>query len=239
MSLLAVVNPSRRRRRRKSARSRRRVRKMTAKQLLYFGPRAKRGTHKKRRRRARTLFASNPRRRSRSRRSVRRFRRNPAGMPRFRAGYIMGAVQDAGIGAGGALVTDLAMAQAARALPDTMTSRFTGEGSINFGYYGVKAAIAIGLGFLGTQFLPGRMRGFAAKGTAGALTVQAYELARAMLPVDLVLGYMTPGHNAGVARMRRMGAYVRRPSGIGAYLPSPAMSYAAANETRVGEGAIQ
>jgi hypothetical protein len=69
--------------------------------------------------------------------------------------------------------------------------------------------------------------------------VQAYELARGMLPADLVLGYMTPGRNAGVARMRRMGAYMRRPSGIGAYLPSPGMSYAGTSETRVGEGAVQ
>lgn len=243
MSLLAVVNPSKRRRRRKSAARRHGRRKMTAKQLMYFGPRRKRRV-----RRSRTYsmnMAPNPRRRRSygKRRAMRRYRRNPVGAPRFRMGYITSAVQDAAVGAGGALVTDLAMAQAARALPATMTSRFSADGSPNFGYYGVKLALAIGLGLLGTQFLPGRFRKFAATGTAGALTVSAYELSRSMLPADLVLGYMTPGRNAGMARYGRMGAYLKRP-GMGAYLPtgavtpSGAMAYGA-NETRIGEGTIQ
>lgn len=234
MSLLAVVNPSRRRRRRKGARARRRGhRKMTAKQLMYFGPR------KRRSRRARTMYANpvgNPRRRRYGkRRASRRMRRNPVGAPRFRAPYIMGAVQDAAIGAGGALVTDLTMAQVARFLPDTMTSRFGPDGAISFGYYGAKLGIAIGLGVLGTQFLPPRMRRMAATGTAGALTVQAYEIVRAMLPADLVLGYMTPGRNA--LTRTRMSAYL--PRRLGAYLPSPGAMQQAATEARVGEGAIQ
>lgn len=237
MSLLAVVNPSRRRRRRKASarrRSRRGVRRMTAKQLKYFGPRRSR-----RSRRANpglSPMLANPRRRRRSqRRAARRsFRRNPIGMPRFRAGYIMGAAQDALVGAGGAVATDVAMAQVARFLPDTLTSRFNAEGGLNFGYYGVKAGIAVGLGMLGTQFLPGRWRGMAAKGAAGALTVQAYELVKGLLPANVVLGYMTPGRTAALGRT---GAYVRR-RGVGAYLTARPSLMPAASETRVGEGAV-
>lgn len=241
MSLLAVVNPSKRRRRRKLSARRHGRRKMTAKQLKYFGPRRKRRVRRNPSYAPNT--APNPRRRRRSakRRAVRRYRSNPIGAPRFRMGYITQAVQDAAVGAGGALVTDLTMAQAARVLPANMTSRFSADGSINFGYYGVKLGIAIGLGFLGTQFLPGRLRKFAATGTAGALTVSAYELSRSMLPADLVLGYLTPGRNAGVARYGRMGAYLKRP-GMGAYLPNaqvPQGVMAYGNETRIGEGTIQ
>jgi hypothetical protein len=236
MSLLAVVNPSRRRRRRKSVSGKRRrhARKMTAKQLRYFGPRKGRVT---RRRRSRTLTMSpNPRRRSRrsARRASRRFRRNPVGMPRLRAGYITGALMDAGTGALGAVATDLAMTQAAKALPPTLTSRNTADGAINFGYYGVKAAIAIALGMLGVQFLPARMRPFAAKGTAGALTVQGYELVRSMLPADLVLGYMTPARIGGA----RMAAYMRTQRALPAPSGNMGAYFRAGSESRIGEGSI-
>ena len=246
MGLLAVVNPSRRRRRRKASASRRRSRRrMTAKQLKYFGPRKRRAVRRRRR-----AMLANPIGNPRRRRARRSFRRNPIGAPRFRMGYITGAVQDAAVGAAGALATDLAMAQAARVLPATMTSRANAEGGVNFGYYGAKLAIAVGLGVLGTQFLPGRMRQMAGKATAGALTVQAYELTRAMLPADLVLGYFTPAPLAG----RRLGAYLspqRRAAPalpaqsspaarakLGAYF-STGPSFGAASEERIGEGAIQ
>lgn len=244
MSLLAVVSNPRRRRRRKSAkRSHRARRRMTAKQLKYFGPRR----HRRVRRKARTInIVANPRRRSRVRVSGRRrYRRNPAaaltaGAPRLSSGYVMGAVQNAGIGAVGAVATDLAMTQAARFLPPTMTSRMDANGGVNFAYYGVKSALAIGLGVLAGRFLKGGMRSAAAKGVAGALTVQGYELMRSVLPADLVLGYMTPAPIAGARRMAAYSSTRRLPNrmgGMGAYYPISAGSPGA--ETRVGEGAIR
>jgi hypothetical protein len=242
MSLLAVVNPSRRRRKRKASAKRRGSRRMTAKQLKYFGPRKKRRSTSRRRSRTITVHA-NPikrRRRSASRRARRSFRRNPIGAPRLRSGYIVGALMDAGAGAAGAVAVDLAMTQAARVLPDTLASRFNAEGGLNFGYYAAKVALSIGLGVLGTRMLPGKGKRLAAQGAAGALTVQAYEMTRAMLPADLVLGYMTPGTLA----RNRMGAYLtRRPairSGMGAYLPAPGIGAGnmSHSETRIGEGTI-
>lgn len=242
MSLLAVVNPSRRRRRHKKSarRASKRVRRMTAKQLRYFGPKAHRVVRRRRRRTITVSARPNPVRRSRrsARRSARRsFRRNPIGATQMRAtlGTVQRGLVNAATGAGGAILTDMAMAQVARFLPATLTSRFTAEtGGVNFGYYGVKAGIALALGIAGSRLLPGRMKSLAARGAEGALTVQAYELARSLMPAGVVLGYMSPGRQAG------MGKYLsRNRSGMSAYLPSGmAGGNFAMNETRVGEGPV-
>jgi len=241
---MLIVNPSRRRRRTKHrARSRTR-RKMSALQRKYFGG----GRKRRGKRRGRTItIAANPARRRSKRRS---FRRNPINLGRMRAsmGSVTGALKDAAVGAGGAILVDMGMAQAARFLPASLSMRYGADGSVNWGYHATKAALAVGLGVVGARFLPGRAKGLAARAAVGSLTVQAYDLGKSMLPAELTMGYYNPARVAGlkrlaargVGRVGRMGAYLpaRGMGRMAASFPNGSMQYDYAIDSRVGEQPI-
>jgi hypothetical protein len=225
---------------------------MSALQLKYFGKGRRRRAPSKRRARRRSAtitVRSNPRRR-RARRSARRsYRRNPVSVAGIRATLpgITSAATRALSGAAGAVVVDMAMGQAAKVLPANLTSRYNAAGGINWLYYASKAAIAIGLGVAGQRLLPGRMKTFAARGAEGSLTVQAYEILRAVIPADMInLGYYNPatvtgrGMN-GLRRVGRVGKYLTPGvAGMRASFPAgSAFSAGAGNavgEVRIGEG---
>lgn len=220
-SLMLIGNPRRRRKARKARSRRRGHRKMTAKQLKYFGPRrARRAAPAKRRRSRRSVIVAraNPvRRRSRRSYAGRRFRRNPIGGAQVRAslGSVMGVAKNAAVGAAGAIAVDAVMAQAARFMPASMSARYDAQGNMNWGYYAAKGAIAVGVGVLGAKFLPGSLKRFAARSTEGSFTVMAYEIMRSVIPANM-LGFYSPARTAGtVGRMGRMGAYLPRPASGG------------------------
>lgn len=170
MSELMLVNPKRKRSRRR--------RKMTAKQLKYFGPR-KRRTKRRRtalaatprrrhRRRSRTIAVANPRRRShRRRRHVTRLRRNPSfSMGGFSTRrFLNDTLIPAGVGASGALGVDLALGYFGAQLPASLQSGLPNVA--------VKIAGAIGIGML-AGMLAGKR--FGEQATAGAITVTLYDL---------------------------------------------------------------
>lgn len=261
---MLLLNPRRRKRKSKSARRRHRrgARRMTAKQLKYFGPRKAR-RHSKRRARRRTItIQANPisrRSRRRVRRSAsrarRRYRRNPisASLGGLRASLssVQRVATNAAVGGAGAVATDLAYGALLRFMPDTLAqkiaSRYGADGGVNFMYYAAKMGLAVGLGVAGSQFLPPKLRGYAAKGAEGALTVGAYEIMRLSMPVALSsrMGWYSTGRVAaggsGIAQ-NRLSAYVgsRRLSGMGSSLPAGSAFSGPVNraDVRVGEGSI-
>jgi hypothetical protein len=143
----------------------------------------------------------------------RRVRRNP-----ISSGVgLMAMVTNAGIGAAGALAVDAVVSYL---IPASMaTTLLTGNMK-----YLTKGALAIGLGMIGRKMLgatAGRM-------AQGALTVQAYAMARDLMGPSLTgmtfsgLGYAGP---AQVSMPRRLVApgvaeYVNQPSGMGEYVPT-------------------
>jgi hypothetical protein len=233
---------------------------MTAKQLMYFGKRRHRRHTRVRvraRRRSRTIImASNPIRRHRRRgralaRIRRRFRRNPINGARIHAttSSITRAITGAATGAAGAIVVDVLMGQASRFLPATMTARYNAQGGMNVPYYGVKLGLALGVGILGAQFLPGRMKGMAAKFAEGSLVVQGYEILRSFVPPSILLGYYNPATVASLDAARRGGggrlrAYLPRTSALGrlgASFGAGSANYGLGFDTRedrIGEGQV-
>jgi hypothetical protein len=232
---------------------------MTAKQLLYFGLKRRRRHSRVRvraRRRSRTITMSpNPIRRARRRGALarirRRFRRNPINGTSIRAttSSITRAITGAATGAAGAIAVDVLMGQASRFLPATMTARYNAQGGMNVPYYGVKLGLALGVGILGAQFLPGRMKGMAAKLAEGSLVVQGYEILRSFVPPSILLGYYNPAVVASqdqlnAMRNRRMGAYLPRRSAmgrLGASFGAGSAMYGTGFDTRedrIGEGQV-
>lgn len=255
MEMMLLGNPRRRRRKAGSRkRSRRGHRRMSAKQLKFFGPRKRRAPSRRRARRSvpAAMFA-NPTRRRRSRRAAssrRRYRRNPisfsgirAGAVRLSASSIIGAVKGAAVGGVGAVGVDIAMGYASRVLPASLAGRYNAQGGMNAGYYIAKSALAIFLGVAGAKVLPGKLKSVAAKMTEGSLTVQAYEILRAMVPASVMLGYYNPARvtaGAGFLGKGRMGAYLPRARAmgrLGASFPAGSMQNVGA-ETRIGEGNV-
>jgi hypothetical protein len=253
-----LINPSRRRRSKKRrASGKRRARRMSALQLKYFGKGRKRRAGGKRRRARVITVHANPRRRRRSAKR-RSFRRNPSRALRLpsMSGTLGGLQRTAGTalqGAVGAVVTDVAMGQAAGFLPVNLTSRYNADGSINPAYYATKAALAFALGMVGAKVLPGRMKGYAAQGAVGAFTVMGYEVLRNILPPSITLGaYLNPARvvSGGMGRVGRvgrvggrMGAYLTRQNvqgvrGFGASFGAGSAHPAGSADVRVGEGAI-
>lgn len=151
-----VVNPSKRPKKRRT---------MSALQRKYFGKKKKRSSVK---RRVKTRsykrnpigLAANPRRKRRS------VRRNPIGG--LRGFTLQGTVMPTMIGAGGAILTDLAMGFLP--IPDTLKT-----GALR---PLVKAGAAVGIGFL-VGMLTNKATGH--KAMAGGLTVVAYDAAKTFL----------------------------------------------------------
>lgn len=216
MGVVYAVNPSRRKKRAKSRRKASPA-QLAARKRFAAMARARSSTPKRRRSRRAVAVLSNPApRRRRVRRSSavarRRIRRNPVSMGSMKSTFrnLSGMVMNAAVGGAGAIAIDITMAQAIKALPVSMASRYTAEGGINFGYFAAKSAIAVGLGMLAGAVVPSRMRQYVNQAVEGSLTVQAYEIERALLPAELTLGYYNPGRVATRPRaMKGMGAYAR------------------------------
>ncbi len=210
MQTLAVFgNPSRRR---KSGKRRSAAQRAATARMLAAN-RSKRGGGTKRRARRRTAVAvaSAPRRVSR-RRSVRRSasraaRRFSSG---FRSAGIVGMLKNAAITGAGAVGVDVAMGYVAPMLPASMATPVDpATGGANYGYYGVKAALAIGIGHFGKRVSPQ----YAPMIAGGALTVLAYQLLRPMVPASVSMGNFNPAPTMR-PRLAGVNAYV---SGVNAY----------------------
>ncbi len=155
-----LVNPSSRKKKRRS---------MSALQAKYFGKKKRRSP--KRRSTVRSLrrnpigFAANPRRKRRH-----SFRRNPiAGL---RGMSLQGTVLPTVIGAGGAILTDLAMGYLP--IPDTLKT-----GALR---PVVRAGAAVGIGLLVGMFTS---KATGNKIMAGALTVVAYDTIKGFLATNV------------------------------------------------------
>jgi hypothetical protein len=219
------VNPSRRGSRKRRANPGRRRAGPSAKQLAWrrkFGQMY--GGGRKRRTRM-----SNPKRRTKNMRSIKRYgkpvsraswrasgyrrnpirrrrsyRRNPIGGGRLRASTsgIMAVVTTAAKGAVGATLTDVVMGQllARNILPAQLIA-----GNM---YPVTKSALAIGLGLL-AQALPIRaLRDFGVHIAQGSLTVTLNQAMRMYVPASMPMGYYTSGQVLRGGRMRGMGRYL-------------------------------
>lgn len=209
-SLLWEVNPKGRRKRRKASSAKRRHRRLSAKQIA-----AGFGGGKRKARRA-TVYAVNPsrrRRRSRKASARRRFRRNPA--MSLRRGFSLGGsssgvvsmLKSGAIGGAGGILVDVGMGIAQKFLPPVLGSPMNADGSANYAYFGVKGAIAIGLGLYGKR-IPG-IGPYAPKMAEGALTVMSYNLMRPLVPSGIVnLGRLAAYFNPAPTMAGRRNATV-------------------------------
>jgi hypothetical protein len=183
---IAIINPrtlGKKRRARKAGKSgaknmaKRRKRKMTAKQLKYFGKKRRTRTKAKAVTRRRRRHVSTAKRRPamgyvQGSGRIRRKKLNPRrhrgsrrySNPRFSLGNITGQLVPAAYGAGGALALDLALGYIP--LPDMLKT--------GYARHATRIVGALGIGWLASKFLRGRG---AAVGQ-GALTVAMYGLFR-------------------------------------------------------------
>jgi hypothetical protein len=165
---------------------------MSKLQMQYFGGHRARTNPKRRRRRV----AASGKRRSSFRSYSRRARRSASRGARslgFSLPAISSAAKSAAIGAGGAVAVDVLMGQANKFLPADWQSRYDSAGALNWKYYVVKGALAIGLGVAGARF-GGKFRAPILTMAHGSLLVQAYEIMREVIPSDILpLGYYTNG----------------------------------------------
>lgn len=200
--LLLSGNPKRRRRgKRRSAAQR----AATARMLAARGnPRKRRG--KRRGRRSGGAVTHRRRRRGGGRGLF-------AGL-RSSGGSVMPMLKSGVIGGAGALGVDIAMGYALPLLPASMQSSINADGSANLGYYGAKAAIAIGIGLYGRR-LP-VIGGYAPAIAQGALTVMSYQLLRGFVPAGVSLGFFNP---APAMSSRGMGKILS--SGVGKIVSLP------------------
>jgi hypothetical protein len=211
MQELLLVNP-RRRKRRAGTRRRRGARRMTAKQLKYFGPRSNPRRRRRRsggrRRHMSVGVARNPIRRHRRRRSY-GLRRNPSSIRRFSPRSFMNdTLMPSAIGAMGALGVDIAMVYAAPYLPAMLTT--------GFGASIARLGGAVGVGMLASKTMGKR---YGDQVTAGAVTVTLYSLIKSQIvSMGLVpglsgMGWISPAWQVGTG-MHGMGTYVE---GMSAY----------------------
>lgn len=220
MSELMLVNP--RRKARKATRRRAGVRRrMTALQRKYFGPRrARKGTHR-RRRRVETL-AVNPRRRHSRRRSHRRLthlRRNPRrlGFGSTR-GFINSTLVPAGIGALGALGVDLLVGYAGPKLPASLQSGM----ALN----AVKIAGAVAVGYL-AGMISGKK--FGEEAMAGAITVTLYDIVKGYAKSAMPTLPLSGAQFGWVSPAPQIGMYVGNDNaynGMGMYVDGAESEYA-------------
>ena len=209
MSQLLILNP---RKRRAGAKRRR---PMTAKQRMYFGKRRKSPARKPRvivRRRSRRVVTvmANPRRRRRAAvMSRRRMRRNPVSARRmsFSLGSLKTTFMDAGTGAVGAVLVDVAMGQIAPRLPVNMVTPTI--------YPFIKGGVAVLLGVLGSRVLGQH----AAKMATGSLTCTMHEVMRSYVAGVAPLGYINSGRvvRGGPRQLSGMGQR-HLSGGVGAFL---------------------
>jgi len=162
----------------------------------------------------------------------------------------LGLVKAGAIGAGGALVVDLAAGFAMPMLPATFATKKNADGTSNYSYYAAKGALAVALGLLGAKMGRG---GVAAQMAAGSMTVMAYELLQpmvaGMLPASMPLGWVSPARVLTTPRPG-MGAYqtngslraynnvtpIASPTNPGLRAPGVGAGAAAAMMNRMGRG---
>ena len=211
-SSLMLLNP--RRAGKSSARGSKRRRKMTAKQLRYFGPRRRKSAARGARRSKPevVIVSQNPKRRApvakrkRHRRTKRTFNRNPRRIRRhFRrnpiegtaTGFLSGTLIPAAIGAVGAIGVDLAIGNLP--LPATMKT-----GTM---LTVTRIGAALGMGFL-VGMVMGEDAG--SEAAAGGIIVTLYGVAKtymqAHMPSVKMARYVPL---AIIRRRRRMARYVR------------------------------
>lgn len=174
-------------------------------------PKRKRTTHRKRRSAPVVVMANPAPRRRRSRLSAlrtrikrvgRKYRRNPA--PRLSFSSITSMAKSAAIGATGALAVDVAFGYAKQVLPTSMQSPVAADGSMNTLYFAAKAALAIGVGIVGSKLTK-----HAPELAAGSLTVQAYEVMRSLVPASINLGNVpSPARVVGRPRVDSAGRVI-------------------------------
>jgi hypothetical protein len=180
------------------------------------GHRRVRLSGRKGKRRVSMTYSINPRRHHR------RYRRNPS----FRSmlsggGGVVGLLKHGVIGGAGAVLTDVLMGYTSKVLPASMATPQDASGNVQFGYFGVKAALALLLGTQGRRFMPAPI---ATNLAEGALTVMAYQFIRPMMPSAIALGYLNPAPTMR-PRIAGAGAYVK---GVGAYTGIPVRASTAA-----------
>lgn len=212
-SSLMLLNPRGGRRARKSSeRGTKRRRKMTAKQLRYFGPRRHRAAAGRKRAKPEVVIVSqNPRRakvakRKRSRRRVKRFNSNPRRTRRtYRrnpiegtaSGFLSGTLVPAAIGALGAIGVDMAIGNLP--LPASMKT-----GTM---LTVTRIGAALGMGFL-VGMAMGEDAG--SEAAAGGIIVTLYSVAKTYLSTNMPnvkMARYVP--LAIIRRRRRMARYVR------------------------------
>lgn len=170
-------------------------------EMLLLNPKKRRRARKKnpaaKRQRRASSRSANPRRRRRNplpmfrrnkSRAARR-RRNPIGLGKLTGSSIFAAVKDAAIGAGGALAIEMLVNRISPMLPAAIRPI---KGKIGAG----DAIVMLATIVLG-RALRGVTRGASMKMAQGALTVQAVNIARGVLPVGALgefddLGYYSP-----------------------------------------------
>jgi hypothetical protein len=235
---LMVLNP----RGRKSAGRKKRHRKMTAKQLRYFGPKKSRKAKKakakvviiesnpkrkrrnavaKKRHRTRATAKTRRRFRSNPRAARRRFRRNPIGSGA--AGFLGGTLMPAAIGAGGALAVDLAIGNLP--LPASMKT-----GAM---LPMVRIAAALGVGML-VGMAGGEEAG--SEAAAGGIIVTVYSLMKNYMATSMPSVRMARYVSMGAIvrrrrRMARMARYVKM-NGLGALRPRARKRFASFESIR-------
>lgn len=221
-AIWAIGNPRGKKRRGGKKRRSAAQRRATAAMLAANGRvkrRSKRGGRKAKRRGRRRSGAVSV---SAPRRSYRRSRRSSGRGASLSTGSAISLLKAGAIGGAGAVLVDVGMGQAAKLLASAVPSLSTpanADGSPNYGYYGVKAGLAIALGTIGKRFIPAPI---ADRMAEGALTVLAYQFMRPLVPAGLALGNFNPAPTMRrVAGVNRVGAYV---SGAGAYQSVPIRS---------------
>lgn len=195
------------RRKARSAAQKAATRRMLAANRSRSRP-ARAAAPKRRRRRARAAApAAAPARRRRAvARVTRRSRRRASsGLRLGGSGSILNQgvtmLKDGAIMGAGALGVDMLMGQVNKILPDGWDSPLEGDGTPNYKNAAIKAAVAVGVGYVGARYLPASMRGLAVKAAAGSLAIQGYTLIKGSIPADfLPLGgatRMQPSRLAG------------------------------------------
>lgn len=208
--LLLHGNPRRKGRKHRTAAQKAATRRMLA------ANRARRNPKRRRRPAAASPVVTRARRTiRRARRAVHRSARRFSGARLgFRPNQIMALAKGAAIGAGGALLTDVAMGYASGVLPASMASRVNTDGSTNWLYFATKGAVAIALGVFGGKVIG---QATAARMGEGALTVMAYEILRGLMPSGITLGGM--GYYNAAPMVNGMGRQL--PNNMGAVLTLP------------------
>jgi len=156
------------------------------------------------------------------------------------------------VGAGGALIVDVAAGFVMPMLGASFASKQNADGSANYPYYAAKGALAVALGMLGAKIVKGST---AAELAVGSMTVLSYDLLRpfvaGIMPASMPLGWVSPARilttprpGMGVGRYMTngtMGAYnnvtpIANPTNPGLRAPGVGAGAAAAMMNRMGRG---